>query len=44
MLLLLSKYSKELFDFGVGNQKRKEDFLKKKKEDVMYLLSYIKEW
>ena len=31
------------FNYGVGIHKRKEDFLKKKK-DVMYLLSYTKEW
>ena len=38
----LKRYSKELFDFGVGIHRRNEHFLEKK--DVMYLLSYIKEW
>ena len=31
MLLLFSKCSKQLFDYGVGVQRRKEGFLKKEK-------------
>ena len=37
----VNEYSKELSDYGVGIHRRKEDFLKKKKRDVMYLVSYI---
>ena len=36
----VNEYSKELSDYGVGIHRRKEDFLKKKR-DVMYLVSYI---
>ena len=37
----VNEYSKEFSDYGVGIRRRKEDFLKKKR-DVMYLVSYIR--
>ena len=43
VIVFLNKCLKELFDYGVGIQRRKEVFLKKKKKDVMPYLSYMKE-
>ena len=43
MYRIFNKYSKELFDYGVGIHKTKERLSEKKKKDVMYLLSYIRE-